>query len=685
MQQPGKYRLMFLVITGLVMLLPILAVLQYRWIGQLSSSEVDRLRSNLQTSARHFGRAIDHEISPAQWTFRVSFTESIEEVARQLRSGHRMWSIRSPQSDLIEAIYWVNYDLEKNLLLYQFDPGTGQLNPLPWPADLKDWHAYFIERTRRQLEFYQPFQSNESPLPEQQSDFLALSARLMVERPAIIIPVSIDSEIASANLLANLNATTTGIAGHTFITLDKDHLTGVLFPSLSDTLIHSIEQDVDVMIVSTMDSTRVIYQSSDALNIAHFDEPDARQPIGRFRWMPFTSLSRLAAGYASLLERDQVIADSMIFQLRRHWSPAMEDSIGLYDTYYSTDYPFQAIIRLAKEEQYEGELTAEHLLMALTRQSTAPDPLPPPPGAPPHSPPSITSASISPPAHAWKLLVQHKKGSLETVALANQRRNLFMSFGILSILGVAILFMYTSAQRAHKLAERQMNFVAGVSHELRTPLAVILSASQNLADGVISDSGRLKKYGELISKEGHRLSDMIEQTLQLAGIQSGKNTYSKEKISVRALVSEALSAWDKTLREHDFKVNINIESSLPPITGDPRALQMTLSNLISNAFKYSNGRRRIDIRAKQAVDGKHAEILIEVEDRGIGIPPDEQNQIFEQFFRGQEATKAQIHGNGIGLSIVKETMEAHQGSVSVQSYPNSGSIFTLHFPIQTHS
>ena len=192
---------------------------------------------------------------------------------------------------------------------------------------------------------------------------------------------------------------------------------------------------------------------------------------------------------------------------------------------------------------------------------------------------------------------------------------------------------------------------------------------------------RLKQYGELISQEGRRLTDMIEHVLELAGVQSGKIKYKKEHIPVSRLVEDVLESWDKTIQKKEFQVDVHIEPDLPDIVGDSRSLRITVGNLVSNAIKYSNGHRSIEINAYRAPKKGNREVLIAVSDNGKGIPDDEQTRIFEEFFRGEEATKAQIHGNGIGLSLVKKTMEAHQGRVSVESELNKGSTFTLHFPV----
>ena len=338
--------------------------------GSVSSARAKSIfkRSSLQASALQFGHAVNNEIYPAQWAFRVSLTDSLDEIARQLRSGYRSWSNRTAHPEIIESIYWVDYDTNRDLHLYEFNSEHTTLSKIPWPDHLSGWYTYFIERTRRQLEYYQPLYSESIIEGDQGVSFLDLSAQLMVERPAIIIPVSIDSDIESANLLANLNATSSGRAGHTLITLNKSHLNDTFFPGLTDSLIYPMEEEVDVLIVSNSDSTKVIYRSQPDLSISHFQSTDARQQIGLFRWMPFTAASQIASGYATLLERDRLIADSLVEQMQRSQiSSSIENYTPSSTTF--TDYPVQAIIQLVEEEHYQGELTADHLMMALSRLS----------------------------------------------------------------------------------------------------------------------------------------------------------------------------------------------------------------------------------------------------------------------------------------------------------------------------
>ena len=666
---------MLIVVIGLVALLPVLASLQYKWIGQLSDNEVDRLRNNLQSSAELFSQALNQEIFPAQFAFRVSFTGSLDDIARELSLNYQYWSSRVSRPDLIENIYWINYDEGLNLDIYHFDPAAGDLVEQAWPEELMGWQKYLIERNKLQIQQYNPQIAGTISTEELQE----LGAHLMATRPAIPIPISIDNELSAPELLANLNATSSGRAGHTLLTLDVSYLKENFLPELQEEFINPADE-VDMMIVSNSQPEEVIYQTNAELTSDMFGQPDAEVGLARFRWNRFASASRIAFGYASIIDRDQLVADSLFGQVSRAWQPGIQDSFVVEETDLQSDFPLQAIIRLAQEEDYRGDLTAEDLLVALTSLSQD-NPSETARASDTTSQPAQTVSTLTTPEHAWTLRLRHKQGSLEASVEANRRRNLALSFGILLMLGVASVIIYRFSQKAQELANRQMSFVTGVSHELRTPLSVIQSAADNLADGVINDPGRMQRYGQLIKKESHRLTDMVEQILELAGVLSHKKTFNPESVGVVEMIDEAIDTCSDAIIEKDFSVEKSLPSDLPLVQADAHALQGAICNLINNALKYSNGSHWIGITAALHQNGKGKEVQISVADKGIGIAPDELPHVFDDFFRGAAVRNAQIKGNGIGLSIVKKTMEAHNGRVSVISEPNAGTTFTLHLPV----
>lgn len=276
----------------------------------------------------------------------------------------------------------------------------------------------------------------------------------------------------------------------------------------------------------------------------------------------------------------------------------------------------------------------------------------------------------------WQLGVEHTAGSIDAFIRSERNRNLAIGFGIyLLLLGSIIAIVYSSL-RAKAFAQRQIDFVSSVSHEFRTPLAVIYSAGENLADGVARDEDQVSRYGDLIKGEGRKLSAMVEQILEFAGARSGKRKYNLAAGNVSAAVAKALKDSEPLLKDGGFEVESNLSDSLPDARIDRDAIETAVRNLIQNAVKYSNGTRWLKVSTQNG----GGSIKIVVEDGGIGIADADKKKIFEPFYRAKDVVDAQIHGNGLGLSLVKEIAEAHGGNVSVESQPKKGSKFTIALP-----
>jgi signal transduction histidine kinase len=221
-----------------------------------------------------------------------------------------------------------------------------------------------------------------------------------------------------------------------------------------------------------------------------------------------------------------------------------------------------------------------------------------------------------------------------------------------------------------------MEFVAAVSPELRTPLAVIRSAGENLADGVVHDEEQVRKYGDLVRSEGRRLTDMVEQILEFAGVESGRRGFALRPVPIAPMLHEVVDSSQALVDEAGVSVEFSIAEHLPPVLGDEAALRRVFQNLVGNAIKYGQRGGWVGIRARRA--GR--EIWVSVADRGIGIEPAEQPRIFEPFYRTPAVVAAQIQGAGLGLSLVKRIVEAHGGRIEVASTPGSGSEFTVALP-----
>src|SRR4051812_33529533 len=221
-----------------------------------------------------------------------------------------------------------------------------------------------------------------------------------------------------------------------------------------------------------------------------------------------------------------------------------------------------------------------------------------------------------------------------------------------------------------------MEFVASVSHELRTPLAVICSAGENLADGVVADAAQIRTYGSLIEAEGRRLGDMVERVMEFAGISSGASIRAHAGVDVSRVLADAIQGVAAEARASDVTVALHASDTLPSITGDADALRSAVQNVVGNAVKYSRKGGHVDITVR-TTDGV---VEVSVADRGLGIDAADLPHIFEPFFRGRRAVDAQVRGTGVGLSVVRHAIAAHHAAIAVDSTVGEGTTVTVTLP-----
>ncbi len=260
------------------------------------------------------------------------------------------------------------------------------------------------------------------------------------------------------------------------------------------------------------------------------------------------------------------------------------------------------------------------------------------------------------------------------------RKWLIINFAALIVLALGLVTIVTSILRAQALLRMQMEFVAGVSHELRTPLAVIGSAADNLAEGVVRSDKDVREYGSLIRNECRRLSRLVEQTLRFSATKADGRSRDIQFFQIPDVIDQALAAAVAGTDGRDFSLEKIVDPNLPMVRADPNALTECLVNLIANALKYGGDAQWLRIRAHTMETGHGTGVQITVEDRGIGIPSDELRHVFEPFYRGQTARSAQIRGTGLGLSLAREAANSMGGRITVTSTVGQGSAFTLHIP-----
>jgi two-component system phosphate regulon sensor histidine kinase PhoR len=228
-----------------------------------------------------------------------------------------------------------------------------------------------------------------------------------------------------------------------------------------------------------------------------------------------------------------------------------------------------------------------------------------------------------------------------------------------------------------KEAERaRLQFIQTAAHDLRNPLGVTLSAltmlSKNWKDPTVTE----REVFNIALQGINRMQDLIDDLLNLEHIESGVD-FRHEPFNMPRLVEQCVTEMGPMLQRKEQSLRLVVDQNLPPYNGDERWLYRALTNLISNAHKYTQRGSTITVRA----EAHGSALVLQVEDNGPGIPPEAQGRLFERFYRVR-STEEKIQGTGLGLAIVKSVAEKHQGRVFVNSEPGQGSTFGMILPCQ---
>jgi PAS domain S-box-containing protein len=236
-------------------------------------------------------------------------------------------------------------------------------------------------------------------------------------------------------------------------------------------------------------------------------------------------------------------------------------------------------------------------------------------------------------------------------------------------------------ERLRELDRLKDEFISLVSHELRTPLTSIRGYLELLLDG---GAGELtedqQRFLAVVDRNSKRLMHLVGDLLFLAQVEAGKLALELAELSLEDVVAEAIEAAKPIADEKGIELHVTLES-LPATVGDRSRLAQVLDNLVSNALKFTPEGGSVDVRV--SADGDDA--LIEVADTGMGIAVDEQEQLFDRFFRSSEATERAIPGTGLGLTIVKAIVERHEGRIEVESAQGEGTTMRVRLPVRKQS
>lgn len=613
-------------VAVVLLLVPALAWLQYRWVGQVSEAERERMQRTLRTSAAQFATAFDGELSRAVFGLQLEGATLRDENWTSYAQRYTSWVERGADERLLREVLLVDVvpghtlppTSPDDLRLRRWNTDQRAFEAAEWSAELQAVRSVFLEHF------------GEIRMPRAQGN-----GRFRREG-AISFSVGDDYTLVSPVTVFNFpedhkTPPQIDILGFTLLRLDPQYVRGTLLPTLTARHFHGEDgtSDYRVAVTDRDNPSTVIWES----------EAGAAETIGQKADVDATFMSP---------RPDQV------FMIARNGGGAARSGVPP--------------VPLA------GSVPDERIVVSVLQDRRSRGDGPPRTG-------------FSPFEGRWRVAATHRAGSLEAAVAAVRKRNLMLSSSILLLLTTAIGLIVVSARRAQTLARQQMEFVAAVSHELRTPVSVIGTAAGNLADGVVADPARVRKYGETIQGESRRLAETVERVLQLAGIAAGSAAASRVPVPVVDLVQQSLAACRPEIEARGVTVETDFPEPLPAVQGDAAALRSALQNLISNAVKYGGDARWVRITAQPSAPARGrsgpSHVVISVADKGLGIAAEDRKHIFEPFYRGREAVSRQIQGSGLGLNLVSRITEAHGGRVEVTSEPGKGSVFTLVLPAAT--
>jgi len=245
---------------------------------------------------------------------------------------------------------------------------------------------------------------------------------------------------------------------------------------------------------------------------------------------------------------------------------------------------------------------------------------------------------------------------------------------VLSVLGLGVFLLVRDAGREAAVSRLRADFVSGVSHELKTPLTLIRLYGETLLHGKGFPEEERTDYYRIITRESERLTQLLDNVLDFSRIDRGQKQYQLQEGDLAPVVRQTVDLYGDYLRRRGFSVEVDLQADLPPIAFDAQAISQAVLNLMDNAAKYSEASRFVAVRLR----AEDSRVLLEVQDRGVGIATDERDKIFQRFYRAPSGGRR--GGHGLGLFLVHHIMEAHRGAIEVESEPGRGSRFRLVFP-----
>ena len=249
---------------------------------------------------------------------------------------------------------------------------------------------------------------------------------------------------------------------------------------------------------------------------------------------------------------------------------------------------------------------------------------------------------------------------------------------IVLILGFGLFLILNTVNNEIKLSKLKSQFITTVSHEFKSPLASIRQMAEMLDQERVPTKERKQKYYQGILQQSERLSHLIENILNYSKMEDRQKIFQFQKADIVPLVKDAVSSFENFLSAKGYEFEFSKNGEIPEFCFDKEAIEQVLHNLLDNACKYSENSKKIEVTLKKL----NEEVSISIKDYGVGIKKEDHDKIFSRFYRVGDELTQKVKGSGIGLTIVKQIIDAHNGKVIVESKPGQGSTFNVVLPIK---
>ncbi len=240
------------------------------------------------------------------------------------------------------------------------------------------------------------------------------------------------------------------------------------------------------------------------------------------------------------------------------------------------------------------------------------------------------------------------------------------------------MIVFHDVTRLKKLERIRTDFVANVTHEIRTPLTAIIGYLETLQAGAISNADDARRFLDIMLKQAGRLNRLVEDLMTISKIELGEAHFHFEPVSLRDVVDSVIPLLDANALAKKISIDNTVGESIKPVSGDRDRLCQVFVNLLDNAIKYTPEGGRIALAAEERESG----VTVTISDTGAGVPRDEIQRLGERFYRVDKTRSRELGGTGLGLSIVKHLMQAHGGTMVIESQLGRGTKVSLFFPSQ---